>query len=407
VIFRNNAVPSLPVSAFEEPTRQGLWQRLKTMCTDAGTGCQVLAIPHNSNLSEGMAFDAEYGGATTISGQRAIATLGASTEPLVEIYQHKGSSECSTDFSSGLLGADEQCGFEQLSATPCTTYDEQGECTSPRDFVREALTLGMRERQRLGVNPLRLGIIASTDTHNGTPGNVDEASWRGHVGTQDSRLGLALTGTLEEYSPGGLAGVWAIENSRDALFEAMQRRETFGTSGPRMTVRFFGGWSYPTTMCGSTNLVSSGYSGGVPMGGTLPARTGSGAPRFVIQATMDETRLQVAQVVKRWIDRLGNTRERVFDVAGNRANGATVNPLTCEVSGPGSTTLCGVWTDPTFDAAVPAVYYVRVLENPTCRWTAEWCRSLPLSERPLRCSDPNMPRTIQERAWSSPIWYEP
>jgi hypothetical protein len=419
VFFRNDRVP-LPVSAFEQPAPQGLWQELKRTCLDAGTGCDVLAIPHNSNESTGRMFFVEYPGATTLEEQRAQARLRAAMEPLMEIYQHKGDSECMNGLS-GIVGApDEQCGFEKRrdpGVEDCG--DGVGQlgsidfgCISRRDFARGALLAGLEERARLGVNPYPLGFIGSTDTHNGTPGNVEERSFAGHGGIDDDKPELILSSI--RYSPGALVGVWAEENSRSAIFEALRRKETFATSGPRLSVRVFGGWDLPSDLCGNPDLVVAGYERGVPMGGTLANRLeGGGAPAFAISALRDPgtaehpgTRLQRVQIIKGWIA-AGEAHQRIYDVAGSPDNGASVDLSTCAALGNGADELCTVWMDPDFDASQPAFYYVRVLENPSCRWNTWLCNGLPAAERPASCDDPAAPRTIQERAWTSPIWYDP
>jgi hypothetical protein len=214
-------------------------------------------------------------------------------------------------------------------------------------------------------------------------------------------------------NPGGLAGVWAEERSRDAIFAALRRGETFATTGPRIVVRFFGGWDYPADLCARDDLAAVGYAGGAPLGGTLSDRGGAPAPILVVRASADPgtpgdpgVPLQRLQIVKGWIDAAGVPQERVFDVAGD-PGGGTVDPETCERSGGGAETLCAVWTDPAFDPALPAFYYPRVLENPTCRWSAHDCRALAPADRPPVCEDPAVVRVIQERAWGSPIWYEP
>jgi len=281
------------------------------------------------------------------------------------------------------------------------------------------LLAGLKEDERLGVNPYRLGIIASTDTHNGSPGATVEATFIGHRGTDDDtpakQLGApVLTDGGVVFGPGGLTGAWAEENSRPSIFDALRRREVFGTSGTRIALRFFGGWNYQGGLCGDADLIRKGYAGGVPMGGVLaPLPTGATAPTFVISALRDPgsaersgTLLQRIQVIKGWIDN-GDAHEQVFDVAGDPNNGATVDETTCLPHGPGADALCTVWTDPAFNATQHAFYYVRVLENPTCRWTAYVCNRLTPADRPPACSDPTTPKSIQERAWTSPIWYEP
>ena len=426
VIFRNERVP-YPTTYFEQPTPQGLWQELDATCLDSPAGCDVLAIPHNSNESNGKMFRVEYPGATTPADEAAQAAFRARMEPLVEVYQHKGDSECMNGLS-GIMGApDELCGFEKELREP---FQDCGDgtgtggsarlgCFSRLDFVRNVLLAGLRERERLGVNPYPLGFIGSTDTHNGTPGAVVEETFVGHRGTDDNTPALQLGhGVLTlggiSFSPGGLAAVWAEENSRSSLFDALRRRETYATSGPRMAVRFFGGWGLPPALCAAPDMVAQSYALGVPMGGTLAALPpGPAAPSFLVSALRDPgtvarpgTPLQRVQVVKGWVD-AGELHYQVFEVAGDPDNGATVDDATCVTSGPGFDDLCTVWTDPAFDPAQHAFYYARVVENPTCRWSTYTCNALPPASRPPNCTDPAWPRTIQERAWTSPIWYEP
>ena len=191
----------------------------------------------------------------------------------------------------------------------------------------------------------------------------------------------------------------------------MQRRETFGTSGPRIRPRFFAGWSLPPDLCHSANFLEQAYRTGVPMGSDLPPNSDNTAavPVFVASAAADPRPgaglLQRLQVIKGWIDGDGNTRQAVFDIAGDHTGEAQVNPATCAVSGPGFAQLCASWQDPDFDPGVPAVYYLRVLENPSCRWSHYDCLALPEDDRPAACTDPDLPWQIQERAWTSPIWY--
>jgi hypothetical protein len=351
------------------------------------------------------------------------ARLRRRWEPLVEIMQHKGDSEC-------MLGGDttdEACGFEKLPYSSFAGVGRvaQGRILEPSDrpdrrsMVREALKKGLVLEQQLGENPLKYGFVASTDTHLGTPGLVMEDDAKGHGGA-GSRPTVGLPDDIE-FNPGGLAVVWAEENSRDSIFAAMQRREAYGTSGTRPVVRFFGGWDYSEKMCASRDFAAQGYAGGVPMGSDLPQRPDDGAaPRFAVWALRDPggagvagTPLQRVQIVKGWIDG-GEAREKVFDVAGG-LNGASVDSSTCERKGEGASQLCAVWEDPDFDGDDRAFYYARVLENPTCRWSQKLC-----VDAGVRCDDPSSiargyeaccsethVRTQQERAWTSPIWYTP
>jgi hypothetical protein len=428
VIFRSQRVPKLPTSYYDEPTEIGLWRALERECNDQDSGingCQALAIPHNSNWSNGNLL-LPIPANTPAGDEVEIARLRARLEPLVEIYQHKGDSECSAGVS-GILGApDELCDFEKLRREP---FEDCGDgtgtrgmlnlgCVSRRDFVRGALLAGLSFAREHGVNPLMFGLMASTDTHNATAGFVNEADYRGHFGRREWDATERLTGTVPagpRNSPGGLVAVWAEENSREAIFDAMARREAYATSGPRIAVRVYGGWDLPSDLCSRPDLVDVGDEQGVPMGGILPAPPeGSGAPRFVVHAAQDPgttaspgRALQAIQIIKGWVDDEGQHVE-VIDVA-SEALGA-VDETTCAVPEPGtpgaagSATLCATWDDPSYDPNAGAFYYVRVLEQPTCRWSWRDCLALPEADRPAVCSDPNTARTIQERAWTSPIW---
>ncbi len=426
VIFKHSAVP-FPISTFEERSPQGLWSALERNCVGAGTGCDVVVIPHNSNESNGRMFLVEYPGAETVEEQRLQAEFRARFEPLVEIYQHKGNSECFNGLS-GIVGQpDEACEFERRRVRPAPdcgdgvgTLGAAGEgCISRRDYVRNVLLLGLQEYLRIGANPYLLGFIGSTDTHNATPGLVLEESFTGHQGANDSSPAVRLgSGTLTDggitFSPGGVAAVWAEQNTRESIFAALRRRETFATSGPRITVRVFGGYDLPADWCERSDLVTVGYQRGVPMGGFLNSPAAAQArPRLAIAAQMDPgtpsrpgTFLQRLQVVKGWVAN-GEAHYRVYDVAGRSDNAADVDLATCTPRGPGFASLCTVWEDPEFDPTVPAFYYVRVLENPSCRWHTYVCNRLPAEQRLPACSDPNVPATLQERAWTSPIWYLP
>ena len=215
-------------------------------------------------------------------------------------------------------------------------------------------------------------------------------------------------------------GVWSEENSRDAIFDAIERRETFATSGPRITPRFFGGWGFGLELCDDPGLVAAGYAGGVSMGGVLtPAEQSGLAPTFVASVARDPGtpehpggRLDRLQIIKVWYGEEGGFHEEVHDVAGRLASiesrePASVDLETCQPEGRGYDQLCGVWSDPAFDPDRAAAYYVRVVENPSCRWSWRACLAIPEAERPAGCSDPAIPRVIQERAWTSPIWFEP
>lgn len=273
------------------------------------------------------------------------------------------------------------------------------------NYLRGALGAGLQERQRLGVNPFRVGVIASTDTHNGTPGDVEEDSFDGHISEDDATPEQRVAGgmsILADFSPGGLAAVWAETNTREDIFDALRRRETYGTSGPRMSVRFFGSFGYETLSCEDADLLAQADAGGVPMGGMLSS--GTTGPRFVIQALPDRTPLAAVQVVKGWVDpTTGEVQQRIFDVL-TANDGVGTDPATCTAPTGDMSALCTVFEDPDFDGSTPAYYYVRVLEVPRCRWSTHDCNAL--SDTTGTDCDA-LPQTIQERAWTSPIWYTP
>lgn len=268
------------------------------------------------------------------------------------------------------------------------------------------------------MNPYRLGFIGSTDTHNGAPGDVEEWNWQGSTGLKDVSPEKRIQPRIQR-NPGGLVGIWAEENSRDALFDAMRRREVFATSGPRMTVRLFAGWDdfsvddeRTTSWCNQPQALETAYNSGVPMGGELigPSNT---APFFAINAQRDPgTRdhpgglLQRMQVIKVQAKDDGNYHQEIYEISGG-SNSATVNLNTCEPLGPGANNLCTVWQDPDFDPSQSAAYYVRVIENPSCRWNTWTCLSISAEAKPATCTDSSEAKTTQERAWSSPIWYLP
>ena len=440
VLFRNTTVIERPISYLDATTPDQLWNALEAICLEGDANCDVLAIPHNSNIAVGEMFVPLTEGEEMYD--QSFAERRARLEPLMEIYQHKGASECVSRVDDPLASEDEFCDFEQFFENHCTGPNEPDEnCTKPcrggelsflggciaaGDFARGALRSGLSEYLRVGANPFRLGFIASTDTHAGLSGGVEESNWQGHTGNADDQPEERLEPpenillSVRTSSPGGLAVIWAEENTRDSLFDAMRRRETYGTSGTRIITRFFGGWNYAENSCEQTNLVEQGYEGGVPMGSLLSERT-SDTPHFIVSAMRDaqSAPLQRIQIIKGWADpSSGETHERVYEVAGEPENGASVDLETCTPElPPGGTEqsqLCARWSDPDFDPAMPAFYYARVLENPTCRWSQHLCNAQNVDceaqepDDPLAsCCDNSIPPTIQERAWTSPIWYLP
>jgi hypothetical protein len=418
VIFRNAEVPQTPISFIDSPGASLLWLALEQQCTDGEGNCDALVIPHNSNLSAGYMFSGELnaGGPMTVG----YAQQRAKFEPLVEIMQHKGASECY--YAPGIT-SDELCAFEQQPKDNIAGYSSPP--MPDTGFVRQVLADGIELEAKLGSNPYQFGIIASTDTHLGAPGSVEEDRFLGHGGAgvpAREEIPPGLPDKLE-YNPGGLAVLWAEENSRDSLFSAMRRREAYGTSGPRISSRFFASWQFPDDLCQSSDRIEQAYSTGVPMGGLLAGSpTPGAAPTFLLAASQDPGTanfpgmpLQRIQVVKGWLDEHGQTQEKVIDVAGNSDNGANVDLETCETRGKGFAQLCAVWRDDEFDATQRAFYYSRVVENPSCRWSQRQCVaakvdcSAPetIGEGFSGCCAADHRPVIQERAWSSPIWYAP
>jgi len=427
VILRNEIVPELPISSLETPREIDLRHQLVEVCNDTPSGCEAIAIPHNPNLSNGQMFKVEY--ADLPEGeQRREAALRARLEPIVEMMQIKGESECRNGMYGVVGEPDELCNFEKVRDLGGQEFEDCEEgagwgaqagrgCSSRSDFVRYALLEGLRERERIGVNPYPFGFIGSTDTHMATPGAVSEYDVPYKFGATTETLLTVVDGRRGPafWNPGGLAAVWAEENTRDAIFAALKRKESFATSGPRIVPRFFGGWDLDPEICDSKTFALDGYATGVPMGGELPERpTTAQAPEFAVSALADPGTpsrpgglLQRVQIVKAWVGEEGLFHQEVHDVAGSAERSAGVDPATCEARGPGAASLCGVWRDPDFDPRRAAIYYARIVENPSCRWSARLCLSLPAAERPNGCDPGRLPETIQERAWTSPITYLP
>lgn len=430
VIFASDTVPTAPLSAKDAPQPQSLWRWLDDYCISGDDQCDAMAIPHNSNWSSGRMWYPITRNGSGEQAQQSLAALRSRVELLAEIMQVKGDSECRNGIASVFGAPDEFCDFEKLRA-PSEPVEDCGEefssgnmmmkgCISRFSFVRYALSAGLEEQRKLGVNPFKLGIVAATDTHIGMPmagrerdnpgshGNDRNIQHR-LLGRVDVPGGIA-SGSPVRYNPGGLAGVYAVENSRDALFAAMRNRETFGTSGPRIQPRFFAATELPADLCDSPDYLAQAYAQGVPMGGDIEPGLAQ-SPHFLVSASADPRPgahlLQRIQIVKGWVDAEGRTQQAVYDVAGDAEGLASVDKNTCEVSGPGFVQLCATWQDPDFDPNLGAVYYSRVLENPSCRWSHYDCLSLPAEERPASCSNPSLAWRIQERAWTSPIWYHP
>ena len=418
IIFRNAEVPALPTSYYEQPRVEGLFTALETDCLNGGGNCDFISIPHNSNASGGLMFKPANADNTPLT--KADAERRASHEPLVEVFQHKGSSECAPASSPN----DELCEFEQLKRLQLFQNANPNVLPPDLNFVRNALEEGIRQHDVLGANPFMLGMVGGTDGHNADPGATVENDFAatGHLGVRDgspqnilSRIGPGGVVT----NGGGLTVLWAEENSRDALFAAMRRRESYATSGTRPIVRFFGG-NPPKKLCDDPNFVEQGYAHGAPMGGEIGPSLGRKGPRFAVMAMQDPggggepgTPLQRIQIVKGWVDGAGQTHEEVFDVAGKANNKSTVDLDTCDTTGTDFPSLCAVWQDTSFKANQRAFYYARVLENPVCRWSTRLCNDLGVDcsgsvpAQYQECCTGLVDKAIQERAWTSPIFYQP
>lgn len=429
----------VPFRSIDSVDPEALWRYLADY--ERTTGGRALAIPHNSNLSAGRMFELVDLGGKPFS--KAYATERARWEPLVEATQIKGDSETAPYLSPDDEFADYGTWDSEAGMTPAPHENWMYE----GEYVRSGLARGLALEATLGVNPFAFGLIGSTDSHTGLATADDEDFW-GKFNSNEPAPNRAMEPWAKNFLPqegteayrqfqaagfmdrerptqsmtwrlvaSGFAAVWASENTRAALFDAMRRRETYATTGPRMVVRFFGGWGFDERDASAPDLAAAGYAKGVPMGGVLPSpsdRRTKSAPTFLISALRDPegANLDRVQVVKQWIDVEGTRRERIFDVAlsGQRKPdssgrsrepvGNTVDLATATYANTiGASLLTTVWRDPDFDPARSAVYYVRVLEIPTPHWTTYDAVRFG-TERP-----DEFPGTTQERAYTSPIWY--
>ncbi len=403
VIFRGSDVIPRAISAQDVTGQADFFAQLDAACQEP---CEVLTIPHNTNYSWGLTFSRTDEAGNSYSDEDLERR--ASIEKLVEVTQQKGNSECQV----GVGTTDEDCDFG-IIFPPCQE-GQKGGCARPASFVRHALLEGLLLEEEGRANPFALGMIGSTDTHNSDPGNTGprfEAA-RGNATAVRAALDRnhPVVREIRRTNVGGLAGVWAESNTREDIFDALQRREAFATSGSRLRVRFFGG-DLPEDMGSRQDALEVAYQRGVPMGGDLESTK---SPRFWVWAARDPLAptLDRVQVVKGWVDN-GEQHHRVWDVvcsAGRRpgADGrceptpATVDTNTCERRDEaGADELQASFTDPTFDPRHRSFYYVRVLENPSCRWTTILANS-------ARVNLPDdVKAAVQQRGWSSPIWLRP
>lgn len=429
VIFRG-APPEAPFSAADSTRPEDLWGYLEKL---RARGIEALAIPHNANASGGLMFDWNNSDGKPID--EAYAQRRAYNEPLTEVFQNKGQSETVPELSA----SDEFSNFEVMEELLTG-----GPSPVNGSYVRQALGRGLVIQSKIGVNPYKLGFVGATDFHSGLSNSAEDAyagtgAGSGEAGYLPGRdmaakilaprpahpptLLEAAKGKGEDavsnggiYGSGGLTGVWAEENTREAIYAALRRKETFATSGPTIRLRFFGGWAVAANALDAQNWVATAYANDAPMGGDLPERpAGAAGPGFILQAAKDPTsgNLDRIQVVKVWLDG-GDYREKIFDVAWSPDRRPdprtgklppvqnTVDLKTATyVNSVGAPQLSAVWHDPEFDPTKPAVYYARAIEIPTPRWSTILAvkRNLPIPSQ--------LPATIQERAVSSPIWYTP
>jgi hypothetical protein len=425
VIFRDNKDKTeqiIPISLFDTRDPEKLWEWMAEY--EEKTGGQVLAIPHNGNLSNGLMFDD-----VTLTTNEPIDSDYAERrmrwEPLYEVTQMKGDSEAHSLFSPD----DEFADFETWDRGSFGNEDKTEEML-PREYVREAYKRGLAYESKLGVNPFKFGIIGSTDSHTGLATSRED-NFFGKVsdlepGADPLRFDEVIAGRLSpdprkksyayQTSASGLAAVWARENTRESLWDSMARKEVYSTTGTRLRVRVFGGWDFTEPDLQLSDFAENGYANGVPMGGDLKAAPEGKAPRFLVRALrdVDGANLDRVQIVKGWLDKDGKTVEKVYDIAvsdGRKIGadgrskdpvGNTVNVKEATYSNSiGAAVMQAYWQDPDFDPEQRAFYYVRVIEIPTPRWTTYDAKifGVKLPE--------GVPAAIQDRAYTSPIWYTP
>ncbi len=423
VIYRDDAdkasqmVPYTTYPPYGSPNPRDLWKWLKSY--EEKTGGDILAIAHNGNLSNGIMFpfEAQFDGAKL---DEEYVTQRARWEPLYEVAQIKGDGEAHPFLSPEDEFADyETWDIGNLDITPTVKTNDM----LAGEYAREALKRGLALEARLGTNPYKFGLIGSTDSHTGLATAQEDNFFGKHSGYEpnpkrmEHQFWSNEKGTIMGWGQvsSGLAAVYASENTRESLFDAMERKEVYGTTGSRMFVRFFGGWDFTDADLSSRSPAFAGYQKGVPMGGDLPAMSSGKSPTFLVYALRDPIggNLDRIQIVKGWLDADGTTQERVYDVvwSGDRKPGRngklppvgnTVDAKTANFTNTiGTSELATVWTDPKFDAKQKAFYYARVIEIPTPRWsTYEAFRfGIPIPE--------GAPVSTQERAYTSPIWYTP
>ncbi len=431
---KENGKNFIPYTSFDSTDPEDLWAWLEDTSKKSNT--DFLAIPHNSNISQGLMFPLQDNEGNLINED--YSKLRMRWEPVVEVTQIKGDSETHPKLSPNDEFADYET-YDHLIAVEGAKTGEMfgeafyGELTVEEreyvkknmkhvaqvgDYARSALMRGLVLEQRVGINPYKFGMIGSTDSHTAMA-SAEENNFQGKMAldsTPGTKKEDILPGTPGwDMGAAGLAAVWATENTREALFDAMKRKEVYATTGPRIEVRFFGGWDYIQEDANAKNLAQVGYKKGVPMGGDLTKAPEGKAPTFLIHSVKDpkSANLDRIQIIKGWVDDNGEPQEMIYNVAAGGEReikdnklepvGNTVNLETGTYTNTiGGTDLVAVWSDPDFDPSKRAFYYVRVLEIPTPRTTL--FDTIALGVDP---SESGNPATIQERAYTSPIWYTP
>ncbi len=421
VVFRDGAEKTgqvLPFSLFDSQDPQDLWKYLAGY--EKKTGGRALAIPHNGNLSNGIMFAEKTFSNKKLS--RAYAEARMRWEPIIEVTQIKGDGEAHPLLST----EDEFADYENWDAANIDGSQPKKDWMLKHEYARPALKLGLMLGKQLGANPYKFGLSAATDSHTGLATSREENYFGKYAKTEPSPKRhnhevipaddpkLKIMSSQEVAS--GLTAVWARENTRDAIFDAMQRKEVYASTGTRLTVRVFAGWDFKADEVVRPDFIAQGYRRGVPMGGDLRKAPKGKAPSFMVRSLRDPdgANLDRIQIVKGWLDAKGKTHERIYDVAvsddrkigsDGRARDPVGNTVDVEkatyTNTIGAAFLTSHWTDPNFDPKQHAFYYVRVLEIPTPRWTTYDAAFFGI-ERPK-----NVPATLQDRAYTSPIWYTP
>jgi hypothetical protein len=423
ILFRDNASKASMVEPYTTQKPLGsdnprdLWKWMAAY--EEKTGGQVLAIAHNGNLSNGRMFPI----IESFTGKpidREYAETRAQRERIYEVTQIKGDGEAHPFLSPN----DEFANYERWDKGNLDLTEKKKPEMLEFEYARAALRNGLKLEQELGVNPYKFGMIGSTDAHTGLA-TADEDNFWGKTSSSEPSPGRAMHPFVKtenatimgwEQTASGYAGVWATDNTREAIFDAMQRKEVYATTGPRMIVRFFGGWNFDANDANTRNPAVAGYAKGVPMGGDLSNAPSKKSPTFLVAALKDPigANLDRIQIIKGWLDAKGGTHEKIYDVvwSGNRMpdpKNGKVPPVGDTVDVPnatytntiGASELITVWKDPEFDSSQRAFYYVRVLEIPTPRWTAYDAKYFGIQ------MPPEVPMKGQERAYTSPIWYTP